>query len=269
MYKIIASDLDGTLLTPEHKIAPFSRSVLQKLHQRGEHFVFATGRHHEDVAAFRAQVGIPAYMITSNGACVHDSEDNLIFQKTLDPALVRQVVALTAHDDNLIVHIYQADQWLLSHESEEMKAYHKESGHSYVVFDCNNPPTDNVLKVFITHKEHEYLLPYEEKLIAALGTNAAIAFSSLTCLEVMAEGVSKGAALQVVAERLGYQLADCVAFGDGMNDYEMLSMAGKGLIMGTAHDRLKAALPNNEVIGNCVDEAVAHYLAEHIVEIAD
>jgi len=63
----------------------------------------------------------------------------------------------------------------------------------------------------------------------------------------------------------GYQLKDCIAFGDGMNDFEMLSMAGKGLVMGTAHHKVKTALPDIEVIGNCDDEAVAHYIAEHLL----
>jgi hydroxymethylpyrimidine pyrophosphatase-like HAD family hydrolase len=57
-----------------------------------------------------------------------------------------------------------------------------------------------------------------------------VSFSTLTCLEVMAGGV-KGHALEAVAKMLGYRLKDCIAFGDGMNDAEMLSMAGKGCIM--------------------------------------
>ncbi|MGL4920656.1 MAG: HAD hydrolase family protein, partial [Plesiomonas shigelloides] len=58
----------------------------------------------------------------------------------------------------------------------------------------------------------------------------------------------------------GMTLADCIAFGDGMNDLEMLSMVGKGCVMQNAHQRLKDALPDAEVIGDNADEAVAHYL---------
>ena len=49
MYKITASDLDGTLLTSEHKIPAFTKQVLNQLHQQGKEFIFATGRHHIDV----------------------------------------------------------------------------------------------------------------------------------------------------------------------------------------------------------------------------
>ncbi|MGU0161929.1 HAD-IIB family hydrolase [Escherichia coli] len=74
-------------------------------------------------------------------------------------------------------------------------------------------------------------------LVGAIASTSS--FSTLTCLEVMAGSVSKGHALEAVAKKLGYSLKDCIAFGDGMNDAEMLSMAGKGWIMGSAHQRLK------------------------------
>ncbi|MEN2908208.1 Pyridoxal phosphate phosphatase YigL [Mannheimia haemolytica] len=85
-------------------------------------------------------------------------------------------------------------------------------------------------------------------------------YSALLCLEVMAKGVCKANALAELVKLRGYTLADCIAFGDGMNDVEMLSLAGKGCLMGNADPRLKAVLPNNEVIGFNKDEAVASYL---------
>lgn len=59
---------------------------------------------------------------------------------------------------------------------------------------------------------------------------------------------------------LGYSLKERIAFGDGMNDAEMLSMAGKGCIMADAHQRLKDLHPELEVIGSNADDAVPHYL---------
>lgn len=81
----------------------------------------------------------------------------------------------------------------------------------------------------------------------------------------MSAGVSKGHALEAVAKKLDLTLENCVAFGDGMNDVEMLSMASKGLVMGTSHEKVMKALPNNEVIGSNAEDAVAHYLQEHLL----
>jgi hypothetical protein len=79
-------------------------------------------------------------------------------------------------------------------------------------------------------------------------------------LEVMAAGVSKGAALGPVLDRLGLSAEEVIAFGDGMNDLELLGQVGKGVLMGNADPRLKAALGHLEVIGNNADESVAGYL---------
>ncbi|MCG6450954.1 HAD hydrolase family protein, partial [Vibrio parahaemolyticus] len=49
-YRIVASDLDGTLLAPNHQLSPFAKQTLHDLHQKGYTFIFATGRHHVDVA---------------------------------------------------------------------------------------------------------------------------------------------------------------------------------------------------------------------------
>ena len=76
----------------------------------------------------------------------------------------------------------------------------------------------------------------------------------------MAGGVSKGHALEAVSAALGYSLKECISFGDGMNDAEMLSMAGKGCIMANAHQRLKDLHPDLEVIGTNGDNAVPNYL---------
>ncbi len=74
--------------------------------------------------------------------------------------------------------------------------------------------------------------------------------------------MSKGHALEAVAQAMGYSLKECIAFGDGMNDAEMLTMAGKGCIMGNAHQRLKDLYPELEVIGINADNAVPHYLRD-------
>lgn len=87
-----------------------------------------------------------------------------------------------------------------------------------------------------------------------------VTFSLRSCLEVMAGVVSKGEALQQVAALQGYQVHDCIAFGDGMNDKEMLTLSGKGCIMENAHQMLKDELPQLEVIGSNADDAVARYL---------
>ncbi|MBF4258167.1 Cof-type HAD-IIB family hydrolase [Vibrio anguillarum] len=264
---IVASDLDGTLLAPNHQLSEFTKQTLQALHQKGFTFIFATGRHHVDVAGIRQLAGIPAYMITSNGARVHDQHDNLMYSKNVPQELVQPVIDVFKQNPDIFVHIYQDESWLLNKEDQTLRDFHEESGFSYQVFDVNNAPTEGVAKIFFTHpaQDHELLAQFEERLNDIFGDKLNVAFSTPWCLEVMAAEVSKGDALKAVAESLNLTLDNCIAFGDGMNDVEMLSMAGKGLVMGTSHQKVFNALPNNTVIGSNAEDAVAHYLREHLL----
>ncbi len=260
--QIVASDLDGTLLAPDHKLSTFTKKTLKDLHEKGFTFIFATGRHHVDVAGIREIAGIPAYMITSNGARVHDQQDREMYSKNVPQDLIQAIVDLVKDDDRILTHIYRNDTWLMSHEDEALRAFHNDSGFTYQLFDINNAPTDGIAKVFFTNseKDHDLLVRYENLINEKFAGKVSVAFSTPWCLEVMGEGVSKGDALQAVAESLNLKLENCIAFGDGMNDVEMLSMAGKGLVMATAHEKVMKALPQIEVIGSNEHDAVAHYL---------
>lgn len=265
--KIVASDLDGTLLAPNHQLSDCTKLTLKKLHDQGYTFIFATGRHHVDVAGIREIAGIPAYMITSNGARVHDQNDQLMYSQNVPQDLVQPVIDVVRQDPNIFIHMYQNEDWLLDREDEMLAKFHSESGFSYKRFEADNAPSDGIAKVFFTHPEqdHEYLVTFEQKLRDMFGDKLNIAFSTPWCLEVMAAEVSKGHALDAVAKSLNLTLDNCIAFGDGMNDAEMLAMAGKGLIMGTSHEKVMKALPDNEVIGSNADDAVAHYLEKHLL----
>lgn len=264
-FHIVASDLDGTLLLPDHTLGEFTKQTLQKLHQKGMTFIFATGRHHVDVESFRASAGIPAYMITSNGARVHSPDNELLYSKNLPEDVIQPIVDIIKQDPDHRIHIYRSNDWLTDKEDLKLSKHHQESGFNYSLFDTDNAPTEDIAKLFFTHTDHDHLAAYEQQLKEQFGDRISIAFSTPWCLEMMAPNVSKGDALLAVANKLGKELEHCIAFGDGMNDVEMLAAAHKGLIMGTAHDKVMKALPNNDIIGSSIDEAVAHYLEDHLL----
>ena len=260
MYQVVASDLDGTLLNPDHMLSPYTKETLKLLTSRGIHFMFATGRHYIDVGQIRANLGIKAWMITSNGARVHDTDGNLVFAHNLDSDIASDLFGVVNNNPDIVTNVYRDDDWFMNrHRPEEMRFF-KEAVFNYSLFEPGLLEPEGVSKVFFTCHDHEILLPLEQAINARWGDRVNVSFSTLTCLEVMAGGVSKGHALEAVAKEMGYNLQDCIAFGDGMNDAEMLSMAGKGCIMAGAHQRLKDLHPELEVIGSNADDAVAHYL---------
>ncbi|HEX4501042.1 MAG TPA: sugar/pyridoxal phosphate phosphatase YigL [Scandinavium sp.] len=260
MYQVVASDLDGTLLNPDHRLSPYTKETLTLLTEKGVNFVFATGRHHIDVGQIRDGLGIKAFMITSNGARVHDTDGNLVFAHNLDSDIASDLFGVVNNNPDIVTNVYRNDEWFMNrHRPEEMRFF-KEATFNYELYEPGLLEAEGVSKVFFSSPNHEVLLPLEQAINARWGDRVNVSFSTLTCLEVMAGGVSKGHALEAVAKMMGYGLPDCIAFGDGMNDAEMLSMAGKGCIMENAHQRLKDLHPELEVIGTNADDAVPHYL---------
>ena len=94
------------------------------------------------------------------------------------------------------------------------------------------------------------------------GTRLHLTYSMTHSLEIMAEGVNKGAALERLLARLGIPASRCLAFGDNLNDAEMLALAGHGFIMAGAHPELPGRVPQAERIGHHHQSGVARRLRE-------
>ncbi len=260
MFHVVASDLDGTLLAPDHTLKTYTKETLQLLTARDINFVFATGRHHIDVSQIRDNLGITAYMITSNGARVHNPAGELIFAHDVDEDIAGELFGLVHDDPEILTNVYRRDDWYMNRNRLDQQDFFRESDFKYQLFQPGMLPTDGICKVYYTSDNHERLLALEDALNARWGDRINVSFSLPVCLEVMAGGVSKGHSLAQVAKTLGFSLADCISFGDGMNDKEMLAMAGRGYLMNNSHQRLKDLLPELEVIGTNADEAVARLL---------
>ena len=141
-----------------------------------------------------------------------------------------------------------------------MLQFHDESGFTYrLVDDLKQEPKEKINKVFYIG-DHEKLLKIEAHLNQRYGDQLNVTFSLPDCLEVMHAGVHKGNAVRAVLEQNGFDMSEAIAFGDGMNDFEMLTMVGRGIVMGNAHDRLKVALPEYEQTLTSDEDGVAVYL---------
>ena len=298
MYKTVLFDLDGTLLNtiddladsanrvcaahgwPQYETAQYRYFVGNGIPKLVERFSPADCRSPAQLAATLAEFdqvygvhmhdktapypGIPELLARLKAAGVKMA----VFSNKADE-FARAVVAryfdadlfeIVRNDPKIVTNVYREDEWYMNrHRPEEMRFF-KEAVFNYKLYEPGELDPQGISKVFFTCEDHEHLLPLEQAMNARWGDRVNVSFSTLTCLEVMAGGVSKGHALEAVAKMLGYTLSDCIAFGDGMNDAEMLSMAGKGCIMANAHQRLKDLHPELEVIGSNADDAVPHYL---------
>ncbi|OQX36127.1 MAG: hypothetical protein B0D91_09610 [Oceanospirillales bacterium LUC14_002_19_P2] len=260
MFQLIAADLDGTLLTPDHRLGSYTASTLQRLNQKGYQLILASGRHASEVSNLRNGLEIPAFMITANGARTYTPTNNLLFQKDLPEDIVQAMISTLIDKPGITVHLYKDSGWYFNQYDERLLSYHQNT--ALPRFFCNSKalPTTFVAKLFFTCQDIHRLAAYGEALRSRFSGKVDITCSLPWSMEITAAGVSKGNAMQHIARHLNLSPKQCIAFGDGLNDADMLTTAGKGLIMANADERLKQRLPEMEIIGSDAKQAVATYL---------
>lgn len=258
MAKLAAFDMDGTLLLPNHRLGEKTLGALKRLRERNITLTFATGRHELEMRHIIGNFSLEAYLITGNGTRIHSLEGETLHRRDLAPDVADQV--LHGHwDTRASLHVFNDSGWLTNKPIPEMLHAHVYSGFHYQIQDLKQLPAHLVTKICFCG-DHDDLCRLRIQLNEAIGDRAHLCFSAHDCLEILPQGCNKGAALSVLIEHLGMTMADCMAFGDAMNDQEMLGAVGYGVIMGNAMAQLKAALPHLPVIGHCQHQAVSHYL---------
>jgi Cof subfamily protein (haloacid dehalogenase superfamily) len=269
MYKLVISDLDGTLLGPDHRLGDYTRAVLGRVRQAGADVVLASGRHFMDIRVLAAQLGEDAApgrgrgcLVSCNGAAVNAADGRLL-QST---CIAADALAFLTRDplfQPVQTNVFLTNAWLVEQAEPSLLRYHQASGFCYRVVDFATLEAPAVLKVFY-YGEHAHLLQLEAEILARHDHHLTTTFSLPQTLEVMAAGVSKGAALARLLPDMGIAPAEVVCIGDGLNDLEMLRLIAEGgglaLLMDNADPRLHAALPQLPHIGSHADEAVARYL---------
>ncbi|MGQ0287253.1 Cof-type HAD-IIB family hydrolase [Pasteurellaceae bacterium 22721_9_1] len=262
-FRAVVSDMDGTLLNANHVIGDFTISTLEKIADKQVDIVLATGRSYPDVAFILNKLKIDptrAAMVTSNGSEVHDLQGNLIYSNYLPEDLAFAIMQEEFDHDSICVNSYQGDDWFINVDIPSLMKYHKDSGFSYQVVDFAQHHGRNTQKIFFIARHLDDLLPLEQRLQQKYGDRVTLVYSTPQCLEVMNKNVSKATALSALVAQRDYELNHCIAFGDGLNDEDMLKVVGKGCVMANADPRLAARLTELERIGFNKDEAVASYL---------
>lgn len=262
MFHIIASDLDGTLLNPNHQITPFTKKVIQSLISYNNiYFILATGRHYKSTIKICNILKTNSYVITSNGARIHNNQGKIISKHNLNKTIAADLINIVHYDSSIVVNIFNNNEWLTNRKNKlNIKNNFQEKNIPCRTYTKNISSLQEISKIYFSSNNQQKLLSLEKTLYEKWGNKINISFSLPTCLEIMPEGISKGYALIKVVNLLGYTLKDCIAFGDGMNDKEMLAITGKGCIMYNGQQQLKDTLPHLEIIGSNAHNAVSYYL---------
>ncbi len=259
--KVVISDLDGTLLNKHHQLSTFTKDVIAELSKTDIAFWIATGRHHCDAQNIRKKLGIDCVVISSNGATVANEDGELIVQETIERRIVEGILDIPIQE-GVFQNLYQGSQWLMETYDKVFDAYYEEGDFAYTLCRFKDKLDQPINKIFFTSFDHEKLVPIYNDIKKTFGHGVEVTFSMPECLEVMPKGINKGVAIQKALLQYGFLPEEAIAFGDGLNDLEMLGVVGKGFIMENANPLLKEKLAHLDVIGSNADDSVAQFIQE-------
>src|SRR5690625_39301 len=280
MVKLIAIDLDGTLLNKENKISKQNLEAIKHAQATGVEVVIATGRAQFDVKKIFERTGIQTWIVGTNGATIHQPNGELFHAVPMEDQHVNEILEWL-------------DQESFHYEVFSEKAiYTPQNGRELLNIEMDraksaNPDTDmEELQAavqrqfsqegFSTIQSYQDVLEMDADIYNILAFSFAekklakgwkkfgsrqdltIVSSSKHNFELEHKNASKGIALQSLAEKLNIRLEDTAAVGDSFNDLSMLKIAGRSAAMGNADQEIKNKA--HEVTLTNDEDGVAHFI---------
>lgn len=272
MIQLIASDMDGTLLSDHMTISDKNTEMIKAAQAQGIEFVIATGRAFDEAIPAVSQAGIECSYITSNGAQIFNKKGENILSIDIEQNKVVQVMdvfrkydiyfeLLTnqgSFSESEALRTENIAQWLMStskkldHTSAlEIASTHLDLLPIHYVQNFDELITQNnqkVLKFFAMGKINADALVYAKEDLVKL-TGIDVTSSGSNNIEVNHFSAQKGSSLKRVADKLNIPMKNVAAFGDNFNDVSMIKAAGIGVAMGNAENEVKA-IANFETLTN-------------------
>ncbi|MBR3585283.1 MAG: Cof-type HAD-IIB family hydrolase [Oscillospiraceae bacterium] len=252
--KLIAFDLDGTLLDDDKHLPPENLAALQAAHMQGIFLVPATGRILKALPEELLAPGLFRYFIFANGALVYDlQEQQALYRARIEPELA---VRLCTYMDTLPVlyDCYRGDcgymtQWMYDRAPE---FFETEPHILKLVKSLRRPVPDLKQKIqedglpleklqMFFRPEHMDERARQLELVPQLFPELIASSSLRNNIEINSARAGKGNALRALCEKLDLDTSESVAFGDGLNDADMLRAAGRGCAMQNAIPAVKEA----------------------------
>lgn len=264
MIKLIATDMDGTFLDGQHSYdRQRFRRLLEVCKAKGLIFVVASGRAYLALSKLFEEFRSSLYFIAENGSLVTAGEE-VIYQSTMPPSLYLSIIeSLTAAP------YHSLDKLLLS--GRRAAYVHVSASSTYVAHLGNfyeniqqvadfSEIEDEIFKV-TTDFTVETVRQAEQSITETFPGVVAMT-TGFSSIDIVLDHVDKRTGLAQLCQRLAISADEVMAFGDNLNDYQMLQFAGTAIATANAREEIKAI--SDQVIGPCETASVMTYLEEFL-----
>lgn len=235
-YKMVFSDIDGTLLNSSHQVPGPTRRKILELEREGVPFVLVSARMPEGMTTIQAMIGCRAPMVCYSGALVRDEDGKTMYSCQMDLDLAVRIKDLIGKEfPEICCNTYGGSRWVVDDDSSPWVRKEEEITGLKAM-------NGDIREVFAADRGvHKFLLMGQEKAVQGLEKrlkehfpDLSVASSSPVYLEVMDGRVSKSRGVGFLCSHYGIGLDQVIAFGDGCNDMDMLRAVKNSYAMANA-----------------------------------
>ncbi len=244
-YKLLAIDIDGTLINRQGDVSAENREALAMARSSGIQVSLCTGRSVKSSMHVIDQLLLDGHHIFFDGALVSTADPGKeIYAQPIEKTIVRQMVEY-AHAHDIDLELHSSTHYFAERETWSTEAHRRFFGGGPAMEDFDRLcEQERIIKgglALTTPREAAMAEDFGNHFAASLYFSRVQVpkFPEVTFVNILAPDTSKGAALKALAAYLGISLTEVAAAGDGKNDISLLSAAGLGIAMGNAHDELK------------------------------
>ena len=237
--KMVAIDIDGTLLGPDGTISQENAQAVQRLKSQGLEVILASGRSHANMLPFHTSLQLTSPLVSVHGAVVRESSGRPKGASVLPEQVVRELTVAGREADAAVM-LYRDEGVFFERrtpvtEFDQSRNAEPQKFVADLLQDCSG--VHKVMWLTQPERIDQLKSPVTQRFSA----EADIYHTDPPYLEFVAPGVSKAVGLGLLAEELGLKSSEIAAFGDGNNDVPMLAWAGIGVAVAHATEAAKSA----------------------------
>lgn len=267
-FKLIALDIDGTLLNSNKELTPHTRYALIEAQRQGKRIIIASGRHPVGVVPLANDLMLGRYggfiMAFGGGKIIDCTTGKTVVSKLFPKEYLPDIVGVLK-DSNITVMV---------HDERKIFANNRVNDYTYVerdilkmdmiAFDDFISAVNFDINKILLAGEPDELDKYQEILSKRYDGLLDVYKSAPYFLEIMPFGVSKGSMLPLLLEKLGVNKDELIAFGDNYNDMTMIGYAGFGVAMSNGEEEVKKIA--NYVCESNDDDGIAKTLEKFVLK---
>ena len=245
-YKLLAFDMDDTILTSDKKITSATVAKLDELSRRGVYVTVSTGRGIAELSDYKKDLQAVRYGILISGGIIYDFQNaQSLATHPVNENLILKLID-TGLDEGAMIHLLTLGSSITSQQYiSQMEKFHMgiyQNMFERICTRCDDFKgyvRDNPGKVLKVNLYHTSIESRDRTVERMKNYDLNLVFAEGTSLEASPKNISKGSGLRELCEILKISVDECVAIGDGFNDLEILQTAGVGVAMGNARDEIK------------------------------